>query len=81
MHLIGMYSIYDTVAKEFSAPTLSKNDGVASRMFMNTISKLPNVDGLKLFHVGNFDVDNVECPVVACQAREIPIQVGGKDEV
>lgn len=71
---LGLYSVYDCVAKEFSAPTLAKNDGVASRMFLNSISKLPNTSDLKLYQIGEFDVEDLINPLHAWKpAMEVPI--------
>lgn len=71
---LGLYSVYDEVAKEFSAPTLAKNDGVASRMFLNSISKLPNCSDLKLYQVGEFDIEDKINPVHPWKpAMEVPI--------
>jgi len=71
---LGMYSVYDKVAKEFSAPTLAKNDGVASRMFLNSISKLPNCSDLALYQIGEMDMEDLVNPVHGWKpAMEVPI--------
>ena len=72
--VLGMYSVYDKIAKEFSAPTLAKNDGVASRMFLNSISKLPNAADLALYQVGEFDNESIEHSIHPwLPAMEVPI--------
>lgn len=71
---LGLYSVYDKVAGEFSAPTLAKNDGVASRMFLNSISKLPNCSDLKLYQIGEFDIEDKINPLHPWKlAKEVPI--------
>lgn len=77
---LGLYSVWDDVAKEFSAPTLAKNDGVASRMFLNSISKLPNTSDLKLYQIGEFDVDDLVNPVHPWKpAMEVAINKDSED--
>lgn len=41
MEVMHLYSVYDKVAKEFSAPNACKNDAVAVRQYQGLISGLP----------------------------------------
>lgn len=53
----NLYSILDTVAEEFSAPYVAKNDGIAIRMYHQTLSKVdPNLKPeFKLYKLGSWD--------------------------
>lgn len=57
--LMSLYSVYDSVADEYSAPNMAKNDGVAIRQFQELLVKLPlHVrDEYQLTKVGQFDTE------------------------
>lgn len=58
----GMYSVYDRVAQEFSAPVVCKNDGVAFRMFRQQMEKTPEYAASEywLMRVAQWDAESGE---------------------
>jgi hypothetical protein len=56
---IGLYSVKDVVAQEFSPPFLAKNDEVALRQFSQFLTSLKGAShsDFKLFQVGFFSLD------------------------
>lgn len=63
----GLFSFYDTVAQEYSAPFMQKNFGLAQRVYNMEIKRagagiIP--EELELHHVGNFDTETGEVEMV-----------------
>lgn len=54
---MSLYSVYDRVAEEYSAPNMAKNDGTAFRQFMELMTKVPEYSKEEywLMKVGEFD--------------------------
>lgn len=68
-----LYCVYDCVAQEGAMPFMAKNDGVAERLFQDTVNnqlrKLPNVslEDYALFYLGDFDT---EAPAIVANGLE-----------
>lgn len=61
----GLYSIYDSVSKEFAGPWLDNTDAAAARRFRAWISSSSKQDGFvstdySLYMVGEFNVTSGE---------------------
>lgn len=56
--LVGLYSIYDRVAKESGPVFQSKNDDVAVRATCSLLSDVDSIEDFILYRVGTFDVEN-----------------------
>lgn len=52
---INMYSIYDKVAEEFAQPFLAKNDGIATRAYMQGVRNVENPKDYELVQIGEFE--------------------------
>lgn len=57
MDFLSLYSIFDKVSEEFSAPVALKNTGVAKRWFNQNLSSVPEdiKNDFELWLVGKFD--------------------------
>lgn len=55
-----LYSIYDSVANEYSQPFMANNDECAKRMIINSFSKNDafHSNDYTLFCLGSFDTEN-----------------------
>lgn len=53
-----LYSLYDSIAKEFAPVFSAKTDALASRSVRNLLSKVPNFSDFTLHFVGEFDHDD-----------------------
>lgn len=60
--MINIYSIYDLEAKTYSQPYFGENDVVATRQFVVSMEKIPEVvvSQLQLMFVGSYDKENMK---------------------
>lgn len=54
---MNLYTVKDSVAEEFGPLFQAKNDGVATRMFLELLKQTKQPFEYKLFMVGQFDHD------------------------
>lgn len=57
----GLYSIYDSVAKEFAAPFMANNDDHALRLFNNALGQAVKSgfsDDFELYKIAMFNVNS-----------------------
>ena len=71
-----IYGIFDVVADCFAPPFVAKNDGVASRMFLQSCRKMSNVGDLKLYCLGDWNDEDRLFPFNPKSAVEVPVQIG-----
>lgn len=65
----NLYCIYDTVAKQASAPFIAKSDEVALRQLRRVVqSEQGDISEYWLYHLGQYDPE--ECVVVALEHSE-----------
>lgn len=57
--LYNIYAIYDTKSHQFQFPFFQKNDECATRQFALALKKVPFLDDLELYRLGQFE-DDVE---------------------
>lgn len=93
MALNGLFSIYDSKAKNYTFPYPAANTGVAVRMFTAAVQSEGSQwnmhpEDFTLFHLGEFDDENadllqLDTPVRVCGAWEVhsPVQVQLDQEV
>lgn len=75
-----IYGIFDKVADCFAPPFVAKNDGVASRMFLQSCRKMSNVDDLSLHCLGDWNDEDKMFPFVSKASVEIPVQFGDVED-
>lgn len=56
--MMFLYSIFDKVQGQYSAPVLANNDGVAIRWYVNMVNKGEfDATDFQLYKVASFDID------------------------
>lgn len=53
-----VYAIFDRVAEEFGPPVCAVNDGVAIRMYRQSIKDAGPQDDYRLYYIGDFDTSS-----------------------
>lgn len=72
-----MYSVYDKVAEEFSAPMIAKNDGMIARILINQMAKADNIEDYEVLRIGVFN-----CSTGTVEKREQKIvHIGMKKQI
>lgn len=75
-----IYSVWDKCMESFAPPFVAKNDNVAVRNFLIGAKKLPNVDDLKLYCLGDWNDENDTVPFNPHPSVEVPINMGSDNE-
>ena len=70
----GVYSIYDSAAGVFTAPTIDISDASASRAFKQALANSGSIMNFKpsdfsLYQLGTFDVETGKLECWACPSR------------
>lgn len=76
-----IYGIYDSVREAYAPPFVAKNDGEASRMFLQSCRKFGFVKDLSLRRIGIWNDECFEKPVMFVdKCVDVPVQIGESDE-
>lgn len=75
-----LYTVYDVIMKEFAPPFVAKNDDVAVRNYIAGAKRIPNINDLRLYMIGEWCAEDLNAPVVAVVPVEIPVKIGGNEE-
>ena len=79
--VVHLYSVYDKVAKEFSAPNAAKNDDVAVRQYQGLIQSLPaHVQAdYELYRLADMDIEEGGIYNVLCEPVDLLLLKESKD--
>lgn len=75
-----IYSVYDVVREDYAPPFVAKNDGEASRMFLQGVKKISNFSDLRLYKLSDWCPEDLDFPIGDVKPVEIPVQIGETDE-